>query len=193
MTPLYIGILIAVLILMAGAVTLLIVFLAGRKEKRLKKIPHYRHDVVISGGIDISTGQMKKNDQEYFNGMNGYRFETVCINPTNAYGNTQKGIGSRTVHLVNDTGGESYSGVFFGEVLIGRLPVSEGENRICVNDQFVSGTHCRIIESHGAYYIEDMGSSNHTYLNHRMVVGLTPIANGDSLRIGNHDYRVVIN
>ena len=48
-----------------------------------------------------------------------------------------------------------------GSMTIGRSPAAE----IQIDDQFASGRHARIYERDGVCYLEDMGSTNGTYLN----------------------------
>jgi hypothetical protein len=50
--------------------------------------------------------------------------------------------------------------------------------------QYISGMHAQILLMNGRYYIEDMGSSNHTYVNDkRLAQGqLEPLDTGDKLR-----------
>jgi len=52
--------------------------------------------------------------------------------------------------------------------------------------QFVSGNHAQIIQMNGEFYVEDMGSSNFTYVNDRKLAAgqLEPLKNGDTLRFG---------
>lgn len=52
--------------------------------------------------------------------------------------------------------------------------------------KFVSGRHAQIVKISGKYYVEDLGSSNHTYVNNiRLSEGQSePLKNGDKLRFG---------
>ncbi len=192
MTTVYIVVLAAIVITVLVVFALLIWFINNREERNLKNIPHYRHDVVISGGVDITTGQMKKNSQEFFNGMGDYKFETVCINPNNMHNREISSSGAHCLYLIATSGGESYSGGFQKEIIIGRSPTSNGDGKIRINDGCVSGSHCRIMENAGTFYLEDLGSSNHTYLNQSMVTGLVSIRSEDIIKIGHFNYRVIV-
>jgi pSer/pThr/pTyr-binding forkhead associated (FHA) protein len=66
------------------------------------------------------------------------------------------------------------------ELLIGRAP----KCRIVITDPYASQVHARIFRREGAYYIEDMGSTNGTYLNRKKVTSATPVSRGDRARIG---------
>ena len=60
---------------------------------------------------------------------------------------------------------------------------------IHVEDQFASSSHARIYDRGGAMYLEDMGSTNGTYLNGRKVKSAEPLGTGDTIRIGDSEYR----
>ena len=55
-------------------------------------------------------------------------------------------------------------------------------------DRAVSAMHCMISRVDGLYYLNDLGSSNHTYYNGVMVTGEVQLRNGDSIRIGHGEY-----
>ncbi|MBZ0288388.1 MAG: FHA domain-containing protein, partial [Anaerolineae bacterium] len=52
--------------------------------------------------------------------------------------------------------------------------------------KYVSHRHAQIVKINGKYYIEDLGSSNHTYVNGiRLTDGQSePLENGDKVRFG---------
>lgn len=52
--------------------------------------------------------------------------------------------------------------------------------------QFISGRHAQIVQMNGKYYIEDLGSSNHTYVNGiKLAQGQAePIDEGDVIKLG---------
>lgn len=54
------------------------------------------------------------------------------------------------------------------------------------DSQYISGTHAQIIRMNERYYIEDLGSSNHTFVNDRRVAAgqLEPLNEGDTVRFG---------
>ena len=57
--------------------------------------------------------------------------------------------------------------------------------QITVDDTFVSQLHARIYRRDGQLLVEDLGSTNGTYLNRTKVVGTMVIHVGDRLQIGN--------
>ena len=68
---------------------------------------------------------------------------------------------------------------------MGRAETSD----IPVNDKFASSSHARIFARDGFMYIEDMGSTNGTYLNGRQLKSAERLRRDDSVRIGDTEYR----
>ena len=65
---------------------------------------------------------------------------------------------------------------------------SETSN-IPVDDPYASSSHARIFPRDGFMYIEDMGSTNGTYLNGKQLKRSERLRPGDSVRIGDTEYR----
>jgi hypothetical protein len=60
---------------------------------------------------------------------------------------------------------------------------------IVVDDPFASSAHARIFERGDFMYLEDMGSTNGTYLNGRQVRTAERLKVADTIRIGDTEYR----
>jgi hypothetical protein len=60
---------------------------------------------------------------------------------------------------------------------------------IRVEDPFASSAHARIFDRGGFMYLEDMGSTNGTYLNGRQVKRPERLNVADTIRIGDSEYR----
>jgi hypothetical protein len=56
---------------------------------------------------------------------------------------------------------------------------------IAIDDDFVSQLHARVFRSDGALVVEDLGSTNGTFLNGRKVGGPRPMQPGDRLKVGD--------
>ena len=63
---------------------------------------------------------------------------------------------------------------------IGRLP----DNDIRIDNPAVSGHHSLIINILNDSFLEDLNSTNGTYVNGRRVSGVAPVGFGDELQIG---------
>jgi pSer/pThr/pTyr-binding forkhead associated (FHA) protein len=53
-----------------------------------------------------------------------------------------------------------------------------------IDDTFVSQMHARVFRRDGHYYVEDLGSTNGTYLNRKPVTAAAAMRKGDKLQIG---------
>ena len=73
----------------------------------------------------------------------------------------------------------------FGGLTIGRS--TEADVRI--EDRFASGVHARLFSRSGGYYIEDMGSTNGTFLNGGQLSGESVLNDLDEVRIGDTEFR----
>jgi pSer/pThr/pTyr-binding forkhead associated (FHA) protein len=67
------------------------------------------------------------------------------------------------------------------EVTLGRAAGCQ----ITVDDTYVSQMHARVFLRDGAYLVEDLGSTNGTYLNRQKVSGPMVMQRGDRLQVGN--------
>jgi hypothetical protein len=70
-------------------------------------------------------------------------------------------------------------------VMLGRA----GGADIRIDDQFASSNHARVYERDGGMVVEDLGSTNGTYLNNRPLRGSERIGAGDTIRIGDTEFR----
>lgn len=72
------------------------------------------------------------------------------------------------------------------EVIIGR-----GSNcDLMLDDKTVSGRHARLAYHHGQWWLEDLASTNGTFLNDEPVIIPVVLTNGDQLRCGQVAGRV---
>ena len=55
---------------------------------------------------------------------------------------------------------------------------------VSLNDTYVSTRHARLFQKDGTWFVEDLGSTNGTYLNRVKVTSPSPIAVGDEVRVG---------
>jgi hypothetical protein len=60
---------------------------------------------------------------------------------------------------------------------------------IRIDDPFASSAHARIFSRGDFMYVEDMGSTNGTYLNGRQLRGAERLRMADVIRIGDSEYR----
>lgn len=59
---------------------------------------------------------------------------------------------------------------------------------IRLEDPFASSRHARLVRQGGVVVIEDLGSTNGTYLNEELLAGPQPLHPGDRVRIGDSEF-----
>jgi len=65
-------------------------------------------------------------------------------------------------------------------ILIGRA----NDSTLVLTDDYASTRHARVSESNGVWYLEDLGSTNGTYVGQTKVTGPVPLEAGVVIRIG---------
>jgi pSer/pThr/pTyr-binding forkhead associated (FHA) protein len=73
----------------------------------------------------------------------------------------------------------------FGGLTIGRS--SEADVRI--EDSYASAVHARVYSRGASYYVEDMNSTNGTFLNGATLEGEAELSDLDEIRIGDTEFR----
>jgi hypothetical protein len=66
------------------------------------------------------------------------------------------------------------------ELIIGRAD----KCHVVISDSYASQVHARVFRRNGSVFIEDMGSTNGTYLNRKRVTSPAKVTRGDVARIG---------
>jgi hypothetical protein len=59
---------------------------------------------------------------------------------------------------------------------------------IRLEDPFASSRHAQLVRQGGILVLEDLGSTNGTYLNEELVTGPQPLHRGDRVRIGDSEF-----
>jgi len=72
--------------------------------------------------------------------------------------------------------------------LRGGATLGRGEVEIKLEDPFASSRHARITCAGHVVVIEDLGSTNGTYLNEEPLTGPQPLHEGDQIRIGDSEF-----
>ena len=71
-----------------------------------------------------------------------------------------------------------------GDLVLGRGDMAE----IRLEDPFASARHARVFEQGNVIVIEDLGSTNGTYLNEELLESPRPLHPGDRVRIGDSEF-----
>ncbi len=71
------------------------------------------------------------------------------------------------------------------------VTLGRGNVEIRIDDPFASSRHARISREGPIVVIEDLGSTNGTYLNDELLTGPQPLHDGDRIRIGDSEFSYV--
>ncbi|MBM2616822.1 FHA domain-containing protein [Actinoplanes sp. LDG1-06] len=72
-------------------------------------------------------------------------------------------------------------------ITLGEIPITIGraeDSTLVITDDFASARHARLVLRDGQWFVEDLGSTNGTYLDRGKVSGPTPVPLGVPIRIG---------
>jgi hypothetical protein len=97
------------------------------------------------------------------------------------------GLANREPRLVVERAPGHESGMIYdldGDLILGRGDRAE----IRLEDPFASAQHARIYEQGNTVVVEDLGSTNGTYLNEELLQTPRPLHPGDRVRIGDSEF-----
>jgi pSer/pThr/pTyr-binding forkhead associated (FHA) protein len=96
-------------------------------------------------------------------------------------------VAGRTPRLVVERAPGHEPGMIYD--LDADLVLGRGERaEIRLEDPFASSRHARVFEQGNAVVIEDLGSTNGTYLNEELLESPRPLHPGDRVRIGDSEF-----
>jgi pSer/pThr/pTyr-binding forkhead associated (FHA) protein len=81
--------------------------------------------------------------------------------------------------------GPDQTHIFHKDFTVGR------QGSLPIRDEHASSHHCLFQTAHGLWYVEDLGSTNGTFVNGRRVVTAQRVKKGDKVRIGHTTITVV--
>jgi hypothetical protein len=91
--------------------------------------------------------------------------------------------------LIAERGGGLEQGARFD--LIGGLSIGRSKDAdVQIDDRYASGIHARVFARRDRYYVEDMGSTNGTLVNRATLVGEAELIDGDTVQIGDTEFRL---
>jgi FHA domain len=75
--------------------------------------------------------------------------------------------------------------------LIGGLSIGRSKDAdVQIDDRYASGIHARVFARRDRYFVEDMGSTNGTLLNGATLKGEAELIDGDTVQIGDTEFRL---
>jgi hypothetical protein len=98
----------------------------------------------------------------------------------------QDGVAGREPRLMVERAPGHQAGMAYD--LLGSVTLGRGDVEIQLEDPFASSRHARISRQGHVLVIEDLGSTNGTYLNDEPLNGPQPLHSGDRIRIGDSEF-----
>lgn len=163
----YILLIVLCVILIIAAIISFTVFRITHKE-------HYRNDVHFSGGVNIETGQIS-TDNNYFKGTSEENENTIVT------GQNYKNTIEKNILITNLNNNNSCIVNLHNEIIFGR---QAGNGFFTIQDNMVSKRHCKLFLYNGKVCVNDLNSSNHTFLNDKCISNSEECLPGDIIRIG---------
>lgn len=174
---------VAVVFVIALIVLLIVLcrMIAGQK-KAADQYQKQSKRVFVKSGVNIKKQMLGEEKGEYFTG-NLEDEGTYFVNGE-----------MRAWRMAFDnlrTGQRIYMN-FSGQMWIGRDESGQTNSGklLLTGDNKISRNHCTIYETRNALCIQDLNSSNHTYLNGNLLSSAAYLKNGDVLRLGDTELRV---
>jgi pSer/pThr/pTyr-binding forkhead associated (FHA) protein len=90
------------------------------------------------------------------------------------------GKAPRTMVVLDERGSKLDTIRLDGTLQVGRAEACQ----VRLPDTYASSFHARIFSRDGSWYVEDLGSTNGTYLNQRRITSPAELRAGDRVRIG---------
>ena len=133
-------------------------------------------------------GDLRKvpNDEAYVPGRRSRKGSGPQSNGQRAYAPRPTGTPEIVVEESDILAPQTRFELRDGETNLGR---SSASDVILKSDDYASGRHAKLTRHGGLLYVEDLGSTNGTFVNGSKTVGATPVRNGDNVRVGSTTFR----
>ncbi len=169
-------------------VTLVVVIhLIGSLKHQLFRDVHYNQNIVVNPEADGKVVGDVISGKPHL--LVAYDGNTIVGNGVEPREHVTSEFQRICVRLRSEESGREIEGWMDQELLIGRAGGGQGEERVELADPLVSGKHCLIYRRGDKILLQDLGSTNGTYVNGLKLEGAVPLSNGDRIRIGSSTYR----
>jgi pSer/pThr/pTyr-binding forkhead associated (FHA) protein len=140
---------------------------------RLARIAYEAHRAAQAGDLPPWEDATEKEHEAW----------RAVVTAVNGQGDVTVAEGARTQSLVLQAGDETR--VFRADFTAGR------QGTLPINDEHASGQHALFQFAHGLWYVEDLNSTNGTWLNGRRIFSSQRLKKGDKVKIGRTVVTVV--
>jgi pSer/pThr/pTyr-binding forkhead associated (FHA) protein len=100
----------------------------------------------------------------------------AAVSAVTSLGDATVAEGGRTPSIIIQASGQTRT--FHTEFTAGR------QGSLIIGDEHASSQHCLFQPAHGYWYVEDLGSTNGTWLNGRRIFNAQRLKKGDKVKIG---------
>lgn len=174
-----VAVILVIVLIVLIAVICRVVF---RQKKRQDRYHSQSKKVFVKSGVNVKKQMLGEEKGEYFTG-NLENEDTYFVNYV-----------MRIWRITFDnlkTGQRMYVD-FTRQMWIGRSESSQiSKGKLLLSgDNKISRNHCTIYEVENTLCIQDLNSSNHTYLNGSMVSNPVYLKNGDVIRLGDTELKI---
>lgn len=164
--------------------TLVLVHILWIFLKQMAKGNSYNQNICIIKGKVV--GDM--NHMSQFRLVNeSVEYETTLLKPQKQ-GHVTSSLLGVYIHLYDVNNRREYKTYLERELIIGRTPAKDRNSVLVLNDVMVSQKHCRIYRQGEQILLQDLSSTNHTWLNGGMVEGAVPLTFGDKITVGQSTF-----
>lgn len=171
---------------------LMFVLLTRKKEQKETGKECFKRDgFYVRHGISTENKVIKSTYEDVMGITGKDDYPTVV---KGKYGGSGCIAGDHVFQLISSYEKVSYEIIFKNSVIIGRNIEAKqyGEIFLEIHDKQVSRRHCKVTYHSGRYLVEDLGSTNGTYLDGKQVTEPGFLKNGAILQIGKCDYQIYI-
>lgn len=136
----------------------------------------------------LSVRDGKSYDETVGSGQLNMLYEQEKYLNTTVFNSRPNKAGCATSYtLVNTATGQIYRGYLTSVSTVGRT-ADDQQNGVKIDDKKLSRQHCRFYCSGSGVVIEDLNSTNHTFLNGQILTAPEYIQPGDLVFIGSAEY-----
>ena len=150
----------------------------------LRKSASYNHRIYLSGGRTVGENQAA----DYHQILNDIdEMDQTIIKSKNSVTSSFSFVYVRLYQLYT---GKCYDTYLENTLQIGRVGSQKGNTPVLIlDDPMVSKKHCMLYRRGDQILIQDLESTNHTYVNGSCIQGAVPITHGDHLSLGSSQYQ----
>lgn len=145
---------------------------------------NYNQNICTQGGRLVGDSQMVNGNRLMYE-RNDQTDTVVQAVPRSQVTSSFTGVNVRLFQMET---GQCFDYYLDHQLTIGRAGASNMVD-IPLNDVMVSQKHCCIYRQGEQIILQDLGSTNHTYLNGCQIEGAMPLTYGDMLKIGRSTFQ----